>query len=137
MTAKRTAQGIALIIASATGLFLLWRYGLHGIGAVLAGVGATLVGRVAYRSKLLKNPFGEDRNYSAHPVFSATIKAVACFIAAMLWAVTVAFAVRLKFLPDNELVGYGLLLVPLVSLFALGAFFLFKATFRAHFGDNK
>ena len=128
---------IVLLALSLAGLFLLWRYGLHGAAAAIAGVAALLFGRATRTSKLHKNPFGENRDYTLRPVAMAAAKAFGCFAVGMLWVVLLGLAVRYKYIPDNEWTAYGLLAAPLVVLTGLGGFYLAKAIFRVQFGGKK
>ena len=97
---------------------------------------ALWLGRSAYRTKLLRNPLGEYRDFSITPVGTAPLKAVGLFAAAIFWAMLLTYAIRYKYLPDNWL-GVGIVLGPPLVLLGIGSACLLKALSRFQLGGQR
>ena len=139
MTPTNVRGARLLLVASCcfVAVYLLRRYGHHAPVVLAVIVGGVILLRATYKSQLVKNPLGDHRDYSVRPAVMAAVKGLGAWAAGMLWAVLVTLAVRYKYLPDNELTGIGLLLVPLALLLGLGAYYILKAIRRAQFGGEK
>jgi hypothetical protein len=126
-----------VVALSVAAIYLLWRNGLGNFGAIAAGLGATIFARSAYRSKLYKNPLGDDRVYSVRLAVPAALKCMGCFVAALAWTTINVTAVSFKVLPDSQLVVYGLMLIPMIALISLGAMYFARALSTLQFGSKK
>ena len=113
--------------------YALWRMPTGGTGAVLIGAFAVWLGRSVYRSKLAKNPLGENRDYSLRPVAAAAAKSIGSFAAALLWAALTGYAVRRGYVVDAWF-GAGLLFVPALVLLVVAAIYLIKVAVGLQFG---
>jgi hypothetical protein len=129
-------QRVVLAILAAAAAYALWRFPTTGIATTVIGACAAWLGRAVYRSKLAKNPTGENRDYSLRPVAAAAAKGLASLGAALLWAVLTAYTVRRGYVPDTWF-GAGVLLAPALILLLLAAIYLLKAVLRFQFGGEK
>ncbi len=128
-------QRVLVIAVSLAALYMLWRFPIAGPGTVLLGAAGAWIARSTIRSKLAPNPMGENRDYSLRPSAVALIKAIGAFAAAMLWAASGEYAVRIKYLPDT---WFGAVVVagPLVLLLVVGTIYLFIAMAKVIFGGQ-
>lgn len=132
----RPWQRSILAIVGIGAAYLMWRFPVHGVGVIVLTVCALWLGRSAYRTKLARNPLGEDRDFSITPVVTTMLKAVGLFAAAIVWAMLLTYAVRYKYLPDNWL-GVGIVVGPSLVLLGIGAAFLLKALSRFQLGGQR
>jgi len=75
-----------LLLICITAVALMSRYGVSAVAALGMILAVVLIERHIYRTKLAKNPFGDDRDYSLRPAAEAGIKAATLFLAMALWA---------------------------------------------------
>jgi hypothetical protein len=132
-----TMARIAVIVACAAVLYVLWHYRLGTAGALALGLGAIIFSRAAHRSNLYGNSFGDSRDYSIRPAARAMLKALGCFVGGLVWAVLITVFVNRHALPDNALVAYGLLGTPIVLSLVAFMFYLFKAMSIFKYGQQK
>jgi len=126
-----------VLVAGVLAIYVLRSHRFGNFGAIVTLPLAILIGRGLSKQNPALNLLGERREFSLRPAIIAAIKSLLYFVAAMLWGLGVAFAVRSTWLPDNAWTAFGLLGVPIVGLIALGALFLGKAVFSAQFGNRK
>lgn len=137
MNKRQWFDHIIRVGACVLALYLLWAHKLGVAGSLLVAVLGVMIGRSMNRDGRVPNLFGASRDYSLKPAGVALIKAAACFVLAMVWAVSIALAVRYGLLPDNAWTAYGLLGFPLIGLLSFFALFLGKALFWAQFGSKR
>ena len=128
-------QRALLVVFSLAALYALWRFPLGGVGVVVLGACAAWLGRGIYRSKLVANPLGENRDYSLRPALSAFAKAGGLFAVAMLWTMLAAYGVRLRYIPDTKL-SVVIFIGPALLLLAVAAVYLFAGMARIFFGNK-
>jgi hypothetical protein len=122
----------ALALATA---YLLWRSPDAGVATIFVGACAAWLGRSIYRSKLAKNPMGENRDYSLRPAVVAAAKCLGSFAAALLWTMLTAYSVRRGYVSDTWS-GFGVLFAPALVLLIVAATYLVKAMVGFHFGGK-
>lgn len=101
------------------------------------GVVFLLLIRQVFASGAMYNPLGDDRDFSPAPVLKDLLIGVALALGAVGWAAAYETAVRLRFLPDTELPGHFLGLIPLFGLISVFIFFLGRAIVRLMFGQRR
>ena len=115
-----------LLLICITAVALMSRYGISAVAALGMILAVVLVERHIYRTKLVKNPLGEDRDYSLRPAAEAGIKAATLFVAMALWAALGGLASRYNLLPDTWL-GVAIVFVPGLVLLGLSLRHVFAA----------
>jgi hypothetical protein len=133
---NKVARGVLVVVCIAA-MYLLWRYGVHGVGTLVLGLSAAVLVRTIYKSDPGKNPLGSDRDYSIKPALIAALKSLGCFVGSMIWALFMTVEVRSGRLPDNDWVGYGLTLTPVLLLLGLMAFYIWKVFWLIQYGRKK
>lgn len=128
-------QGVLFILASVAALYALWRFPPTGIVTVLICVGAAWLGRSIYRSKLVANPAGENRDYSLRPVVAALLRCVGWFAVTLLWIALMASAIRRNYIPDTWL-GVTVLFGPALLLGIISIWYLIQAWTRFQVGGE-
>jgi hypothetical protein len=137
MRPKHWSTYAIVLAACGLAIYVLQSHRFGNFGAIVTLALAILIGRGLSKGNPALNLFGGQREFSLRPAIVAGIKGLLCFVAAMLWAVGIATAIRSMALPDNAWTAFGLLGAPIVGLIALGALFLGKAIFSAQFGNRK
>ncbi len=128
-------QSVLIAALAVPTAYALWHMPDTGITAILIGALAAWLGRAVYRSKLARNPLGENRSYSLHPVVAAAAKCIGSFAAALLWAVSTTYAVRRGYVADAWF-GAGVLLAPALVLLVVAVIYLIKAAVAFHYGGK-
>ena len=101
------------------------------------GIVFLLLLRQVFATGAMYNPLGADRDFSPAPVLRDLLIGVAFALGAIGWAAAYELAVRNGLLPDTELPGYTVGLIPLFGLLAGFVFFLARGLFRTLFGRGR
>lgn len=107
---------------------------MRDLGNAGFGVVFLLLLRRVFASGTMSNPLGADRDFSPAPVVKDLLIGVAFALVSIGWAAAYEAAVRLRLLPDTELPGYTVGLIPLFALLAGFVFFLGRGLLRMLFG---
>jgi hypothetical protein len=115
-----------MLLVCGTAIALVFRFGVSAVAALGIILAVVLFERHIYKSKLVKNPLGEDRDYSLRPAAEAGIKAATLFVAMALWAALGGLASRYNLVPDTWL-GAAIVFVPGLVLLGLSLRHVFAA----------
>jgi hypothetical protein len=126
---------ILIVVACGLAIYLLQSGRLGASGVVLAISLAIVIGRG--RAKADPSGGGKGQDLTWRPVVVIFLRSLLCFAGAIACAAIIGVAIKERWLPDNNWTGYGLLLPPLLGLFALGMLLLGKAIIRAQLGSRR
>lgn len=101
------------------------------------GIVFLLLLRRVFATGAMYNPLGADRDFSPAPVLKDLLIGIAFALATVGWAAGYELAVRNRLLPDTELPGYMVGLLPLFGLVSGLIFFLGRGIFRTLFGCRR
>src|SRR5579862_1451140 len=100
MNKRKPLERVVSIGACLLALYLLSSHRLGFLGSILVAILGIMIGRSMHRDGTVPNWFGENRDFSLKPAGVALIKAAVCFVAGMVWAVSISLAIRNGHLPD-------------------------------------
>jgi uncharacterized membrane protein (DUF485 family) len=120
-----------VVLVSMAGLFVTWRVHSSGLATLILAVCFAWLGRAAYRSGLAKNPLGNDADYSIGPAIRYGLTAIALFVIAIIWVMTLANVV-----PDTNF-GAAMLLGPALLILLAGSIYVWRALSRFQQGGRK